>query len=861
MKMRTLFVIAALLSGVAVLYLFNGPADIQTEFKVSGAKKALDRWSLERVYPFGELPKAGYFSAFQYSKNSMSRELDSQNGATWRAIGPHNIGGRTLTLAFNPQNPNTIYAGSASGGLWKSYSAGRGVKAWEQVTTGFPVLGVSSIVFAPIDSNTILIGTGEVYSHRNTGTGFFFRPTRGTYGIGILKSTDGGTTWTKSLDWTTNQERGVWVLKLNPQNPRTIWAGTTEGTFRSLDAGETWVQIDSRIMVTDLIVNPADTNIVMIATGNLGTAGHGIYRTANSGASWSKVTAGLPPTYGGMAKLTVCPSSPNVVYASIGNGTSSASGATWLAKSVNSGATFQTVSTTDYSRWQGWFAHDVGVHPNDPNAVIAVGVDIWKSIDGGTTLTQKSEWSTWFFGRTIPGEPEGPANYSHGDHRGIFYHPENPDIVYFATDGGIFRSLDAGETFEGCNGGYQTAQFYQGFASSQNDSALAIGGMQDNSSAIYDGQLAWIRAIGGDGGWAAISPLNDDIMYGSAQVLNIFRSLDRGQNWLNIAPPAGGITSFIAPYAVAPNSGSILYAGRTVIFKSTDNGSNWTGTNAGLGLDGNPALAMAISHQSSNVVYVTTAPFAQRGGVHVTRNGGATWTNITGSLPDRFPVDVAVDPTDDRTVFVTFSGFGTSHVFKSENGGGSWQDIGQSLPDVPTSAVIIDLDFPDNVYIGNDLGVYVSTDAGNQWQTFQTGLPEVILAMDLSISPGNRTLRVATHGSGAFERKLVNGAITSVTDDPQLITEFRLRQNYPNPFNPSTTIAYQLPKSRHVRLRIYNTLGQQVRTLVDHVEPAGQRSVIWDGKDDFGQTVSSGVYLYQMSAGGSRQSRRMLFTK
>ncbi|MCG8607926.1 hypothetical protein MJD09_23440 [bacterium] len=96
----------------------------------------------------------------------------------------------------------------------------------------------------------------------------------------------------------------------------------------------------------------------------------------------------------------------------------------------------------------------VAVHPDDPNAVIAVGVDIWKSTDGGATLTQKSDWSAWFFGRTIPGEPEGPANYSHGDHRGIFYHPENSDIVYFATDGGIFRSLDAGETFEGYNGGY-----------------------------------------------------------------------------------------------------------------------------------------------------------------------------------------------------------------------------------------------------------------------------------------------------------------------------------------------------------------------------------------------------------------------
>ncbi|NIW79968.1 MAG: hypothetical protein GWN16_11135, partial [Calditrichae bacterium] len=128
---------------------------------------------------------------------------------------------RTLVVEFNPQNPNTIFAGSASGGLWRSYSAGRGADAWEYVPTGFPVLGVSSIAFVPGDSNTFYIGTGEVYNYQNVGTDPAYRSTRGSYGIGILKTTDGGQTWSKSLDWSYNQQHGVWAVEVNPLNPNT----------------------------------------------------------------------------------------------------------------------------------------------------------------------------------------------------------------------------------------------------------------------------------------------------------------------------------------------------------------------------------------------------------------------------------------------------------------------------------------------------------------------------------------------------------------------------------------------------------------------------------------------------------------
>jgi photosystem II stability/assembly factor-like uncharacterized protein len=295
-----------------------------------------------------------------------------------------------------------------------------------------------------------------VYNYQLAGTGAAYRSTRGSYGIGILKSTDGGQTWFKSLDWSYNQMRGVEVVRVNPLNPDVIWAGTTEGTYKSLDAGATWQQVSSVIMVWDLVIHPQDTNIVVIGCGNFGSTGNGIYRTTDGGQNWTKITQGVPLTFNGKIHLDVSRSHPEVMYASIGNGFSSSTGATWLCKSSDKGASWTTVSTQDYSRWQGWFSHDVGISPVDTNLIIAVGIGAWKSTNGGSSLVQKAS-GTLTLGRPPIGGPEGPPDYIHADIHDVEFHPTDPNIVYYGTDGGVFRSLDAGETFESCNGRYQTA--------------------------------------------------------------------------------------------------------------------------------------------------------------------------------------------------------------------------------------------------------------------------------------------------------------------------------------------------------------------------------------------------------------------
>ena len=313
-----LIIVLALIHTIPGIFFFkDGSVKNEIPLKTSGAMEALDLWANQRAYPNKIIPDIGYYDAYVYSKNNLISSFDNFDTTHWYQIGPHNIGGRTISLAINSLNPNTIYAGSASGGLWRSYTGGVGTSAWKYIATGYPVLGVGTIAISPTDTNTIYIGTGEVYGYQKSFGGITVRTTRGSYGIGILKTTNSGLNWSKSLDWSYNQRRGVQVVRINPLNPNTVWAGTTEGTYRSFNAGVNWTKVHSTIMVTDLIVNPSDTGMVLIACGNLGSTGNGFYKTINSGNNWIKLIDGLPSSYGGKALFCVYRTSPNVIYASI----------------------------------------------------------------------------------------------------------------------------------------------------------------------------------------------------------------------------------------------------------------------------------------------------------------------------------------------------------------------------------------------------------------------------------------------------------------------------------------------------------------------------------------------------------------
>ncbi|MEM9663656.1 MAG: T9SS type A sorting domain-containing protein [Bacteroidota bacterium] len=811
-------------------------------FRQSGAFQALSLWSQQRAYPAAALPSLGWTQA---AAEVQRLEAAGKAASTdpWVAMGPLNVPGRMLAVTFNPQNPRTLYAGSASGGLWRTHTAGEGLFAWERVATGHPVLGVGAVAMAPDDTLTLYIGTGEVYNVAETRGGVAVRETRGSYGLGILKSEDGGQTWRRSLDRSREQGHGVQMLRFNPQNTQTVWAATTEGVLVTRDAGASWQVALNVAMATDLWISPRDTSVVMAAVGNLGSTGQGVYRSTDGGTTWTLLEA-LPTTTFGKTLLSGTPAAPDVVYASVGQGSGAVGGeGTRLYRSADAGATWTLMNDVDYAIYQGWFAHFAAPRLDDPDRLILGGVDLWQGWAKGQVMERVSDWRAWSFDPPLGG-PHGAPNYSHADHHGYAHHPTDPDVTYFATDGGISRTLDGGQTFQIVSGGLQTAQFYNGVSNSPIDSMMVFGGLQDNSTVRNRRLGRWQMNIGGDGGYTAVHPTNRSIYYGSVQRLRIFRTVDRGDSWQTISPPSRATVSFVAPYVLAPSQPNTLYAAADVVYRSLSQGDAWTATNGGQPLDGNPVLALAVAPQNADVVYATTAPTRTQAGVFVTRDGGARWEAITQDLPNRYLTDLAVHPDDPGIAYVTVSGFGTSHLFRTSDYGGTWADVSDGLPDLPTSAVLIHPTSPDTVFVGNDLGVFRSTDRGDTWRPFSEGLPEAVMVSDLVYSPMNDVLRVATHGNGMYQRSL--SPPTSVLEPPPpppLPTESQLGAPYPNPASDRITLPLELTERQYVYLAVYDVRGRRVQVPVQGYRAAGLHEI-----EVALEALPAGVYLYAIES-------------
>lgn len=842
MKLLTITLAAFILTSILALHL---PESISVKRKKPSqlyAGKSLSDWYAQRSYPGNTISMEGITEGFNAMSQNNFRTASVFPG-TWEPIGPKNFGGRTLALCFNPVNPETIFAGSASGGLWRTYSEGTGVQAWHQVATGFPVLGIAAIAINPQDTNEMYIGTGEVYNDQNTGTGFAIRTTRGTYGIGILKSVDGGITWSKSLDWQYDELKGIQDIIINPLRPATLFAATTEGTYRSYDSGQNWSLIHNIRMGTDLLMMPNDTSIVFVAAGNSFSNNPGIYRSADGGTTFTQMTNGVPMFYSGKAMIDVCASDPDILVASIGEQLSGLG----LYRSEDGGFNWFQANPTDFQVHQGWFSHDVLIKPSDPDIVIAAGMEVFKSDDGGFTLNQKSYWDLWDFDLTVVGGSEGPPDYVHADVHRLYSHPQNDDIVYLATDGGVFRSYDSGETFEACNGGYQTQQFYANFSSSSTDTLFAIGGLQDNATAVYEGNDGWRRVIGGDGLSTAIDPNDDQIVYGSSQYLNLRRSDDKAQSFNSISVPGNGsnpFTNFAGPFVLCPSDPTILYGGRDKVYKSTNSGQSWFATNNNNVLDGNAVLAIEVADNNENLVYASTAPvIVPDAGLFKTINGGLTWTNVTAGIPNRYIMDMLIDHTNNNTVFAVVSGFGTPHLFKTINGGTTWNAFGNGLPDVPVNTIAMD---PLNnliMYLGSDIGIYYSIDGGLNWIAFNDGLIDGTFVMDISISPLNRKLRLATHGKGVFERDMLPVTITGLDETAE---QFEIETG-PNPAtNYIDVIFYDLTGVKN--LTVYDCSG---KTIMKLKESGDKCRINLEG-------IASGKYFIRAERGTAFQSKTFI---
>lgn len=812
------------------------------EKSTSDALEYLQFQSEVRAYPDKDIPPDKYFKAFEYVKENMLEADEGDNSAQWTSIGPNNIGGRSLSLAFSPTDTGTIYMGAASGGLWKSTTGGLGANAWTQINTGYPSLAVSWISIDSANPNVIYIGTGENYGYQYSLNGLDVRVTRGMYGIGILKTSDGGNTWTKSLDWSYNNQRGVWRVIFNPKNRNVLYSATSEGVWKTNNGGANWFQVLNYQMAIDLEVNQLDTNIVYVSVGNLSNyvsnPDVGIYKTTNSGATWTELTNGLPSTWSGKATIELYKDNPDYVYAYISNDFSFVGYYT----STDGGGTWTLRDTTIPVGVQGWFNGAHLVKSNDPNTIICGTIDLYKSTNGGTAFVRKSDWSLWNTGATPPGEPESSSPlFAHADHHEFFSNPREPDKLYCITDGGLYRSNDFGETYYSCNGGYVTSQFYGGFANSYQDSIFCIGGLQDNRTAFYIGTVAWYKTFGGDGMWCGVNSQNHNTCYTEYTYGSISRSSNGGVNWFGISPPGAGSSTnycFVTPYIVCRVNPNVMYVGGINVYKSLIGGGSWQN----LGSLGSKALSMDGSSTSTDTVYIGTVPVTsgQPAAIFRTTNGSG-FVNVSGSqIPNRYPTDIHVNPNNSSDVYAAFGGFGTGHVYRSTNAGINWIDISGNLPDLPHQSIVIDPLYTQNIYVGNDLGVFVSTNNGANWFSFSNGMSNA-LVFDLTIVYPNRNIRATTHGNGIYQRTLVQNPVSVVSKNIEVPTAFKLYQNYPNPFNPTTRIRLDIPKQGNVLLNVYDITGKLVKTLINEKLQGGVYEVNFDGS-----WFASGVYFYKL---------------
>ncbi len=843
-----LSVVMGIIAG-AFLWLKTGlqsPSDVEVseEEKGSGAGIALDLWSMARTYPYDRLYMGALAKGFEQLKYGV-KTRGAKAQAKWRPLGPHNVGGRTLAIAVHPVNPDILFAGSAGGGLWKSVTAGISFEAdgklnlgWERVNTGFPVLSVTAIAINPQNPDEMYIGTGEVYNTELAMPSVYNRFTRGTYGIGILKSSDGGKTWKKSLDWSQQDLRGVSRIAINPKNPRTVWASTTHGVYRSYNAGQSWTQVFNNPMAADLEINSADTAVVVTTHGSYYNDGiSGIYRTINGGGSFTKLTRGLPNVYSGKAVIGMGTNDPSVFYAYI----SEVDAGLGLYRSENAGDTWAKVNNRNITQWQGWYSSDLIVDPKDAKVLYITGIDVYKSTDRGETIAHISAWEGFYMDQKVGVlDREGEPTYVHADVHAAVFHPSLNNSIYFATDGGIFFTQNGGKTFDARNGGYQTTQFYANFQNSTTDKDFAIGGTQDNATLIYDGTVAWTKTLGGDGMNTAINPQNDRIVYASRQYFDIHLSEDRGQSWQSIRPDAAATdrVSFNAPYVLAPSDPNVIYAGGNRVFVSENFGKNWRILTPSP-VDGeNTILTIAVSPQDPTLLYLSTAPSSISSSPKVLRSsGGKNWTRMQG-LPDRVAMDIAIHPLDSRIVYVAFSGFNTQHLYKTQNDGQTWFPVDLGFPDVSINTVVLDPLSPDHVYAGTDLGIYFSADGGVSWAPYNDGLPEVIMAMDLTISPSNRKLRVATHGSGVYEGNL---ALETVSTGPQIANILSSFTHFPNPVNKETTIQVRLKTPAEASIDLYDLQGRRIRTLISEQTMQGEFKTTVDLSN-----IPHGQYVYTL---------------
>lgn len=676
--------------------------------------------------PGKKLPKDAFTKAL-IQKNLIQKdsEIDGPTSAvSWVSVNPtgmfynltgsNYISGRTNFIAFHPTNQNIFYIAAAQGGVWKTTDGGAN---WTALTDGLTSLASGSIAVDKNNPNVIYYGTGEMNFSLDC-----------QYGDGLFKSTDGGSTWTRVVPYSSNSYYSTIVI--DPTNSNIVYAAGTSGVYKTTNAGTNWTkQTTTSGNYTSLVIDGTNPAILFAST----YSGE-IFKTTNSGNNWTLLgsTNGLPASGGGRIQLAISDVNSAVVYASIENSSSGA--LLGVYKTTNSGAnwTLQS-SSTNYLGSQGWYDNSIVVKPGDANFIIVGGLDVYTSSNSGVNFTKVSTWGT-----------STASQFTHAD---IHYFAYNGSTLYCLSDGGIYKSTNHGTSWTDLNAKISTLQ-YQSADCDPNNANILYGGCQDNNKQTStNGGSVWIQRTTGDGGYTVVDPVSTNYVYGQYVNGSVQRSANSGVSFSEFSPSSSTGGLFYNPYELAPGDPNTMVYAQDDIWKTTSartatSSTGWTqiATNTTVG---GSVSSLAISPLSTSKIYAGTSG----GKILTTTNNGTNWISKTGF---NYVSDLFVDNSNDNICYAAFGGITGVRVGKTTDGGNNWVSISGNLPSIAVNSIVVKFSGARTIYVGTDVGVYYSVNEGATWVAMNTGLPAVQV-YDLKYKESLKILLAATHGRGCFK--------------------------------------------------------------------------------------------------------------
>ncbi|HXJ93123.1 MAG TPA: hypothetical protein VMT20_09600 [Terriglobia bacterium] len=714
---------------------------------------------------------ASFPSARAQQAAADQQNTDVLKNLKFRNLGPAAAGGRLTSVVGIPGDPTTYYVGAAAGGVFKTTDGGLTWKAiFEHEATG----SIGDVALDPANPNSVWVGTGEANPRNDVidGAGVYFSP-------------DAGQSW-KFIGL---REAGqISRVIVDPSNSNVVFVGALghvwapnadRGVYRTTDGGKTWKKVlfvDDTTGVASLAMEPGNPKVLYAGMWHFrrypwtlvdGGDSSGIYRSTDGGETWKKLSEGLPQPPLGRIAVAIAPSNPTHVYALIG----SKHGMLW--QSLDRGDHWTQVSDNRSLDIRPFYFSRLEVSPVDENKIYSLSLNLMESDDGGKTAHDAD--------RGV-----------HSDHHAIWIDPKNPNRIIQGTDGGAYVSLDGAKTWRFLDG-LPIEQFYMVAADSKVPYDLC-GGLQDNNawcgpSSNLGGRSVvnadWYTVAGGDGEYAVPAPSDPKIIYADSQDGDI-RRLDLTDHMGHyVRPYLIGVEemkpadlkyrfNWTAPIAVSRTDANEVYLGGNVLFKSTDGGQHWTAISDDLTRNDKSKQDVAggpVQHDISGaesyatLLCISIAPTdgkviwtgSDDGLVHVTRDGGKTWTNATPNIPGAPEwarvYQIGVSPFDAGTAYVGFDAHELddrrAYVYKTADYGRTWQKITNGLPDSPVTVVREDPNQRGFLVLGNEAGLFYSADAGEHWQPLKANFPTTPV-FDILFVKNSDDLVAATHGRGLF---------------------------------------------------------------------------------------------------------------